>query len=103
MIGEGSSKRTNTASVDLGSAGFLSIEMVWKHLRISVDDNCNGSPSRASRQRGSGRVMHGNDEDAALATSHTQSHLAEQFFVAVASQLSDTAAPPLSSHVRPLL
>ena len=46
---------------------------------------------------------HGNDEDVALATSHTQSHFATQFFVAAASQLPNTITPPLASRLRPLL
>ena len=53
-----------------------------------------GPPHRPSCSCGSGRALQGVNKDAAPATSHTQSHLAKQFFVAAASQLADTLALP---------
>ena len=62
-----------------------------------------GVPFLASRRCGSGRSPHGDHEDAASATSHTQSHMADQFFVAAASQIRDSVPPPLASRLHPLL
>ena len=97
---------TLESALALASPAMLSLELKMAPLTIPRLRSCRSTcvPFRASRQCGFGRRLHGSDEDAASATSHTQSHMAEQFFVVGALRLLDLIPPPsLASRMRPLL
>ena len=96
---------TLESALALASPAMLSLELKMAPLTIPRLRSCRSTcvPFRASRQCGFGRRLHGSDEDAASATSHTQSHMAEQFFVVGALRLLDLIPPPFPrlSHAPP--